>query len=272
MTAGADYSRHVLGLWFDVYDPGGPRLGAIDRLAQTAEGRKLARFAAMLMVETGFKDESVHAASYSYKPIDGSWESGEAEAFLKQKFGAGAATYDEIKAQRLTAAQFTDFLFDSVPVEPHITVLDVGCGTGLVGERLLGKVGVLDGIDLCEEMVAKARSKNVYDRLVVAEAAAGLAGCGTHDLILCNWCLLYMPRLDDFFAAAARALSPGGQLVLTVYACGDAWDALAMGEREFAHSRPYLRRLAKSNGLAEDRMEIRVLCASPGYFCVFDNP
>ena len=40
-------------------------------------------------------------------------------------------------------------------------------------------------------------------------------------------------------------------------------------EAEFAHSRRYLRALADENGLREERLEIRLLCAHPGFFAVF---
>ncbi len=43
-------------------------------------------------------------------------------------------------------------------------VLDVGCGTGLVGEQLRRRgIAVVDGLDLSSQMLAKARSKTAAD-------------------------------------------------------------------------------------------------------------
>jgi len=65
---------------------------------------------------------------------------------------------------------------------------------------------------------------------------------------------------------------PRGRLALSVYPCLD--DANVMrkeAEAEFTHSRRYLRALADENGLREERMEIRLLCAHPGIYAVFVN-
>ena len=48
-------------------------------------------------------------------------------------------------------------------------ILDAGCGTGVLGERLRPYTRNLDGVDLSPHMVAKAREKRVYDRLACAD-------------------------------------------------------------------------------------------------------
>lgn len=47
-------------------------------------------------------------------------------------------------------------------------VLDLGCGTGLLGHVLKEKYGFdnIVGLDVSEEMLARAREKGVYKRLV----------------------------------------------------------------------------------------------------------
>ena len=49
---------------------------------------------------------------------------------------------------------------------------DLGCGTGLAAVALGGFVGAIDGVDLSPAMVAKARERGVYDRLLAAENLA----------------------------------------------------------------------------------------------------
>lgn len=54
-------------------------------------------------------------------------------------------------------------------------VLDFGCGTGLSGMALrLAGFGTLDGLDLSEDMLARARAKGLYRNLDVIEAEAPL--------------------------------------------------------------------------------------------------
>lgn len=59
-------------------------------------------------------------------------------------------------------------------------VLDVGAGTGLLAERLVGMGfgGVIDGVDLSPEMLGRAREKAIYRDLVQADVTAPLALAG----------------------------------------------------------------------------------------------
>lgn len=55
-------------------------------------------------------------------------------------------------------------------------VLDVGAGTGLLGQALAAKgVGPLDGIDISAQMLAVARGKGVYRDLMLADVCQPLA-------------------------------------------------------------------------------------------------
>ena len=54
-------------------------------------------------------------------------------------------------------------------------VLDVGAGTGLVGERLaLRGVGPIDGTDISPEMLNAAAAKGCYRQLIEGDVTAGL--------------------------------------------------------------------------------------------------
>ena len=58
-------------------------------------------------------------------------------------------------------------------------ILDFGCGTGLSGLALkLAGFETIDGVDLSEEMLAKARAKRLYRNLKVIEAGADLPVIG----------------------------------------------------------------------------------------------
>lgn len=44
-------------------------------------------------------------------------------------------------------------------------ILDLGCGTGLVGEAFRGKISGIDGVDISEKMIEEASKKNIYQSL-----------------------------------------------------------------------------------------------------------
>jgi predicted TPR repeat methyltransferase len=49
------------------------------------------------------------------------------------------------------------------------SILDLGCGTGLLGPYLKQSCTWLEGIDLSQKMLNQARSKNMYDNLIHAD-------------------------------------------------------------------------------------------------------
>ncbi len=49
--------------------------------------------------------------------------------------------------------------------EPKLDILDVGCGTGLVGVLLKEIAATLVGVDTSPEMLARAAAKGVYSAL-----------------------------------------------------------------------------------------------------------
>ncbi len=94
--------------------------------------------------------------------------------------------------------------------EPGGTAYDLGCGTGLMGAVLRPVVRRLEGVDLSEAMLAEARRKGVYDRLVRAELLAFLAGAEPAGLMTATDVLNYVGPIPPVLAAVQRGLLPGG--------------------------------------------------------------
>ncbi len=128
-------------------------------------------------------------------------------------------------------------------------VLDLGCGTGLMGEAIRPRAGELVGVDLSPAMLAAAKAKGLYDRLIAADLLDFLAGeTAAFDLIVAADVLVYFPDLRPVLAAAARLLAPEGLLAFTLEH-GEGGPALGQGLR-YAHSEEDLRNAAGAAGLA----------------------
>ncbi len=125
--------------------------------------------------------------------------------------------------------------------------LDLGCGSGLSGRPLRGRVAKLAGVDISAGMIAKAQATGLYDSLAVADIVAFLETAAGAELVVAADALVYLGDLRPVFAAAARALAPGGLFAFTVES-GEAEFALHEGMR-FRHSDAHVRAAAATAGL-----------------------
>ena len=115
-------------------------------------------------------------------------------------------------------------LRDALPAHARFAhALDLGCGTGLAGAAVRGHAGHLTGVDLSPGMLALARAKGCYDRLVEADIVAFLAAepPNSADLCLAADVLIYVADLAPALAGIARVLRPGGLAALTVQSPAD---------------------------------------------------
>jgi predicted TPR repeat methyltransferase len=138
--------------------------------------------------------------------------------------------------------------------ERRYDILDLGCGTGLIGPLLRPLARTLDGVDLSPAILEKAREKNVYDSLDVADMVALLNDRPkSYDLLTAADSIIYTGDLSPLFEAAARALRPGGLFAFTVEAgTGDRYH-LHKKTLRYTHSEPYLRHIAGIHGYAVER-------------------
>lgn len=130
--------------------------------------------------------------------------------------------------------------------------LDLGCGTGLMGRALAGRVDTLAGCDLSPAMLAQARRTGLYARLVEADLVAFLAGeaPGSADLVTAADVFIYLGDLAPAFAGIARALTPGGRAILTVQSPEDREGIVLGADGRYAHGDTHLRAAAGAAGLA----------------------
>ena len=134
-------------------------------------------------------------------------------------------------------------------------MLDLGCGTGLGGAAFRPYVDWLVGVDISPAMVAKARSKGLYDRLAVLDLLHFLdvdaQSQARYHLVVAADVFVYVADLKPSFAAIAGALAPNGLLAFSVES-HDGEGADAVGELGQGHAGPPEQRHdARGDPLAE---------------------
>jgi predicted TPR repeat methyltransferase len=135
-------------------------------------------------------------------------------------------------------------------------VLDLGCGTGLIGAFIAGlPMDDMTGIDISGAMLDIARAKPVYGRLIQSEIVAFLATASeSWDTVIAADVFCYNGRLDSIICAVACHLRPGGHVVFTVehdVKCrtsdGPGWRLGA--QARYRHTPSYVNQCLQTAGL-----------------------
>lgn len=162
-----------------------------------------------------------------------------------------AATYDEgfAAANGYIYHQELAALFIGAGGAALRDVLDVGCGTGLVGAALRGGApdAAIDGVDISPEMLSAARAKGVYRHLIEADLTRppppGLVGA--YDGVISAGTFTHGHVGPEAMGALTAAARPGG-----VFAFGVNADIFASGGFEAK-----LDALSASGAIADLRVE-----------------
>lgn len=177
------------------------------------------------------------------------------DGFIKKIFDGFAPSFDrkleflEYRAPGLIGAALADI----APAEAGtLDILDIGCGTGLCGIEVRARAGRLDGVDLSEGMLAKARERAIYDTLTLGELTAFLAETpNTYDVALSGDTLVYFGPLEAVFAGAARVVRPGGYFLLTLERLDDPGaDHRLMPYGRYRHAPAYVATALAAAGFA----------------------
>jgi ubiquinone/menaquinone biosynthesis C-methylase UbiE len=157
-------------------------------------------------------------------------------------FDRWSASYDSPAFQRATYRPIHDAVMACLrDVEPA-TVLDLGCGTGRLTQRLASSFpdALVVGLDLSGGMLAHAADRSqATDQgslaLVRADAASLPLARSSVDLVVCTESFHWYRRQDRVLEGLAEALRPGGRLIIASIATFTGFGArLVSGATRFA--------------------------------------
>lgn len=154
-------------------------------------------------------------------------------------------------------------------------VIDLGCGTGLLGVELQGRITALEGCDLSANMLAKAAEKRIYTHLTQADLSLGQQEprlvspewpAGRADVVAAADVLMYLGDLSPAFQLAHVLLKPAGLFAFSVEALADHDGFRLQGSLRYAHARRYAEALLEQNGFelqASEELVIRMDAGAP---------
>lgn len=122
-------------------------------------------------------------------------------------------------------------------------VLDLGCGTGLVGKELFGLVNKIEGIDLSLSMLSEAERKGVYNQLTKADIFNYLSKEYLNfDYYIAADVFIYVGDISKIFETIKAKNKKNGKLIFSteIY---DGEDFKLEKSGRFSHSHKYIKNL-----------------------------
>jgi arsenite methyltransferase len=141
---------------------------------------------------------------------------------LAERLGYPSDDLDAIPAGALESFAGVGYFLDLAAISPGEAVLDLGSGSGtdsFAAALLAGPDGRVVGVDMTDEQLAKARRLAEESGFAQVEFRAGYieqppVEDAAFECVISNGVINLSPDKPAVFAAAARALRPGGRLAL----------------------------------------------------------
>lgn len=146
--------------------------------------------------------------------------------------------------------------------DKKINVLDLGCGTGLLGVCLGRLDGALIGVDLSMKMVEQAARHNVYDRFHTVNLHDALRETpdGLYQVIAALDVFIYAGDLTEAIPNAFRVLAADGVLIFSCETAPEAGpDLVLLPAGRYAHKLSHIQSICKAAGFAAVEVEETVL-------------
>lgn len=142
--------------------------------------------------------------------------------------------------------------------DKKLNVLDLGCGTGLLGVCLGRLDGFLIGVDLSHKMIEQAARHNVYDRFHTVNLHDALRETpeALYQVITALDVFIYAGDIARAITDAFRILTPGGQLMFSCEAASETGpDLVLQPAGRYSHKRSHVEGMCKAAGFDPIELE-----------------
>jgi len=175
-----------------------------------------------------------------------------ASDYVTQTFDNYADTFDhdllvdlEYKAPKHIRKSIKSLLPEP---KKQMSVLDLGCGTGLMGKEILPWADYIVGVDLSKKMLAKAMVTDAYDEVHAVEISKFLHNnSAKYDLVLAADVLIYFGELSEVMGLTRARINDDGIVAFTLEKGEQPGYELTVSGR-YSHNAEYIESLAVDSG------------------------
>lgn len=139
------------------------------------------------------------------------------------------------------------------------TIVDIGCGTGLLGVEIRTFANRLEGFDISQNMLGKAEEKGLYDHLDQADLSLEPETSGLFtsmlaqhraDLVAAADVMMYLGSLEAVMPLVSALLAPSGFFAFSVEDAGEEDGFVLRESLRYAHSKSYVTELLERTGFS----------------------
>ena len=138
---------------------------------------------------------------------------------VKKNYDGWAPTYDDTLAEWDYRAPEEAAIILQSAIPKNSRILDVGCGTGLMGVALrkANFSGPIDGIDISAESLSTAKKCDVYRSLRQVDLQEHIFDISddAYDALTCIGVLTYVPETEAILEEFARVIRKEGKMIFT---------------------------------------------------------
>ena len=143
-----------------------------------------------------------------------------------------------------------------------LNVLDLGCGTGLLG-ACLGRIqGAMIGVELSPKMIDQAIKHGVYDRFHNVDLLEALEATpeSLYDVVAALDVFIYVGDISGAIPNAYRILRGGGHFIFSCeQAAEDEADLVLRPTQRYAHKASHVEALCRAAGFEQVKLEFQPL-------------
>ena len=168
--------------------------------------------------------------------------------YVEKLFDKYALTFDRALVDELeykTPKLIAEIILRDSDSDSLGSIIDLGCGTGLLGAEIKQFCERLEGLDLSQKMLDEAKEKRIYDELIKQDILGYLANADLNfDYFIATDVFVYVGDLSDVFHLIKSRNKTGGKLVFsTEHYHGDGF--LLQQSGRYSHSKTYIERLSE---------------------------